>query len=114
MQLKAARRRGSEAMDSAPDTLRLGEQFGNNLSRCRRLSQLSRTEVADRVDVHPTYLGRLERGDALPRLDTIIKLSAGVNASPCTLLAGMRWRPGYFVEGDFWIDDWISSREGAG
>jgi hypothetical protein len=46
------------------------------------------------VDVHRTEISHLERGLRVPRLDTILKLSAGVEVSPCELIAGLRWQPG--------------------
>jgi hypothetical protein len=51
-------------------------------------------------------ISAIERGLRLPRLDTILKVSAGVEASTCELLAGLpRWRPGYRVEGRFGPED---------
>jgi hypothetical protein len=44
--------------------------------------------------VHRTEIGEIERGRRVPRLDTLLKLSAGVEASPCELISGMRWQPG--------------------
>jgi hypothetical protein len=54
-----------------------------------------------RVDI-----SALERGLRLPRLDTILKVAAGMEVSTCELLAGLpRWRPGYCVEGRLDLED---------
>ena len=83
----------------------LAERFGRSLWRCRRQSGMSQAELACLIDLHPVEISLLERGRRVPRLDTILKVAAGVQASPCVLLAGLRWQPGYTVEGRFWIEE---------
>lgn len=82
----------------------LGERFGLNLWRCRRGADLSQDELANLVGVHRTEIGVLERGLRLPRIDMILKLAAGTNVSTCALLEGMEWRPGRYVDGDFYVE----------
>ena len=82
----------------------LAHRFGGNLRCARRRADLSQVELARLVELHRNDVGRLERGLRLPRLDTILKLSAGVGDSPCALLAGLGWRPGYYVEGGFCVE----------
>lgn len=84
---------------------RLAEQFGRNLWRHRRRAALSQVELADLTELHRMHISVLERGERLPQIDTILKVSAGVQASPCLLLAGLHWRPGYYVDGDFYVED---------
>lgn len=76
------------------DSSRLAEHFGRLLWRHRRRAYLSQEQLAYLLDVHRTEISQLERGLRVPRLDTILKLAAGVEASPCELMAGLRWRPG--------------------
>ena len=83
----------------------LAERFGRNLWLRRRRAGLTQEELARLTELHRADIGELERGLRLPRLDTILKVSAGVEASPCVLLAGLRWRPGYYVAGDFYVED---------
>ncbi|HEU4705815.1 MAG TPA: helix-turn-helix transcriptional regulator [Solirubrobacterales bacterium] len=82
----------------------LGERFGLNLWRSRRRADLSQERLADLVGMHRTEIGALERGLRLPRIDTIAMLAAGTNVSVCVLLEGMEWRPGRYVDGDFYIE----------
>jgi transcriptional regulator with XRE-family HTH domain len=82
----------------------LGERFGLNLWRSRRRADLSQEELANLVGLSRPHIGVLERGLDLPRLDTIAKLAAGTNVSACALLQGMEWRPGRYVDGDFYIE----------
>jgi transcriptional regulator with XRE-family HTH domain len=83
----------------------LAERFGRNLRRARRRAGLSQGELGRLTELHRGDIGKLENGQRLPRLDTILKLSAGVGTSPCVLLAGLRWRAGYYVEGGFYLQD---------
>lgn len=79
----------------------LADRFGANLRHARRRADLTQEGLAHLVELSRCDVGQLERGLRLPRLDTILKLSAGVGGSPCMLLAGLSWQPGYYVEGQF-------------
>jgi transcriptional regulator with XRE-family HTH domain len=83
----------------------VGLRFGANLKRSRQLERLSQAALGDLVDIHRTEVSLLERGYRLPRLDTILKLAAGIDESPCVLLAGLQWLPGRYVEGKFYVED---------
>jgi transcriptional regulator with XRE-family HTH domain len=94
------------------DSSRLAEHFGRQLWRRRRLACLTQEELGRLLDVHRTEIGLIERGLRVPRLDTILKLAAGVEASPCELIAGLRWRPGsHALVGGIYADS--GSRVGA-
>jgi transcriptional regulator with XRE-family HTH domain len=96
---------------------RLADQFGDNLRRHRRRADFSQGDLAELIDIQRSEIGKLERGERLPRLDTILKLAAGVDASPCVLLAGLHWQPGYTVEGKFYVEDgssWAAVADAGG
>ena len=82
----------------------LQERFGRNLWRCRRRADLSQEDLANLVGLSRDAISRLEKGERLARLDTIVMLAAGTDAVPCVLLAGMEWRPGRYVDGDFYVE----------
>jgi DNA-binding XRE family transcriptional regulator len=92
----------------------LGQHFGHNLRCARRRADLSQAALAQLVGLNRVDVGAIERGQRLPRLDTILKLSAGVEVSPCVLLAGLRWRPGHYVEGSFNVTAIREEDVGAG
>ncbi|HWC48156.1 MAG TPA: helix-turn-helix transcriptional regulator [Solirubrobacterales bacterium] len=73
----------------------LGERFSANLVWLRRQAGLTQQELADRVGMNRTVLSALERGLRVPRLDTILKLAAGLEVGNCDLIAGMWWEPGH-------------------
>ena len=82
----------------------LEERFGLNLWRCRRRADLTQEDLANFVGLSRNAIYMLELGRRLPRLDTILQLAAGTNVSTCFLLEGMGWRPGRYVEGDFYVE----------
>jgi transcriptional regulator with XRE-family HTH domain len=83
----------------------LARRFGRNVWRSRSRANLTQEELARLTELSRVDVGAAERGERLPRLDTILKLAAGTETSPCMLLEGLRWRPGYYVEGAFCIED---------
>ena len=70
-----------------------------------RFLVLSQEAVALRASLHRTEISALERGLKEPRLKTILKVCAAVEAEPNELLAGMEWLPGSEVEGRFDIPE---------
>lgn len=90
----------------------LGERFGLNLWHGRRRAGLSQRELADLVGLSRPHISVLERGLDLPRVDTIVRLAAGTDVSPCFLLAGLRWSPGRYVDGDFDVEHPAASLRG--
>jgi transcriptional regulator with XRE-family HTH domain len=81
----------------------VAERFGRNLRRCRRRLLLSQEEVARRASLHRTEIGKLELGERLPRIDTLLKLMKAVEAPAADLLAGMDWTPARTGEGRFFV-----------
>lgn len=93
----------------------LADSFGRNVARRRRLAGLSQEQLGDRAEMARSEVAAIERGLRLPRLDTILKMSAGLEASACELLTGPpRWRPGYRVEGRFGRNEASAPGEAAG
>ena len=75
--------------------------FGRNLNRCRKRSGLSQEELAVGASLHRTEIGLLERGERLPRIDTVIKLAGALAVPPSELIAGIYWSPGTTSRGNF-------------
>ncbi len=67
--------------------------FGENLRRCRRRAGLSQEELSFRSSVHRTDISKIERGESLPRTDTLLKLAGGLGVEPQELLDGLAWEP---------------------
>ena len=69
-------------------------RFGQNLARCRERADLSQEELGVRASLHRTAVGQLERGERIPRADTVVKLAGSLGVRPEELLEGLRWSPG--------------------
>ncbi|HET6571926.1 MAG TPA: helix-turn-helix transcriptional regulator [Solirubrobacterales bacterium] len=63
---------------------------------------MSLFSVGYRSSLHRTEIGILERGERLPRMDTMLKLGAALGVKfECPLLTGLEWTPGVFRPGSF-------------
>lgn len=63
--------------------------FGDNLVRCRRAADITQEELSVRASLHRTEVSQLERGLRVPRIDTLVKLAASLEADPVELLVGI-------------------------
>jgi transcriptional regulator with XRE-family HTH domain len=64
--------------------------FGRRLKELRRNAGVSQDDLARAADVHPTMVGRLERGSREPRLTTVLRLAAGLGVEPGELVNGLK------------------------
>jgi transcriptional regulator with XRE-family HTH domain len=60
--------------------------FGQRLRELRVERGISQDGLARRASVHPTAIGRMERGGREPRLTTILRLARALQAQPGELL----------------------------
>jgi transcriptional regulator with XRE-family HTH domain len=60
--------------------------FGQRLRELRARQGVSQDALARETDVHPTAIGRFERGAREPRLTTIMRLARGLDVSPGELV----------------------------
>ena len=79
----------------------IAEHFGANLARCRRRTGLSQEETALRASLHRTEVGLVERGERLPRIDTVVKLAGALGVPLDDLTEGIEWTPGATRTGHF-------------
>ena len=81
--------------------MNVADRFGANLAHHRRLADLSQEETAVLASIHRTAVGMIERGERLPRADTIAKLTAVLEVDPGELFEGIVWEPGSVKSGGF-------------
>lgn len=60
--------------------------FGNRIRELRAEHGVSQDDLARETDVHPTAIGRMERGAREPRLTTILRIARGLDVKPGELL----------------------------
>lgn len=82
---------------SAP--LEIGRRFGQNLRLTRKRAGISQEELGIRASLHRTQIGSLERGDHLPRIDTLAKLAGALGVPAGRLMDGITWRAGHALVG---------------
>ncbi|MBS1889329.1 MAG: helix-turn-helix transcriptional regulator [Actinobacteria bacterium] len=76
-------------------------RFGENLRRVRRREDLSQERLAVRASLHRTEIGRLEAGERVPRVDTLVRLADSMAVPAGELLDGIHWVPAPEAEGTF-------------
>lgn len=62
------------------------EQFAVNLRAQRTAANLTQEALANRAEVHPTEISRLECRRRNPRLSMIVRLSRALDVPPAQLL----------------------------
>lgn len=78
---------------SDQDAKRASAAFGRRLRELRSRLGLSQDALAEATDIHPTAIGRMERGAREPRLTTILRLAHGLDVNPGELLDGLGEAP---------------------
>ena len=57
------------------DNKQLSKTVGEKVAEARRAQEMSREELADRMNISVVWLERVERGDSLPSVVTLAKLT---------------------------------------
>jgi len=63
--------------------------FGRTVRKLRESLEVSQEDLADRVEIHRTYMGGIERGERNPTLVTIKKIANALGVSPKKLMDGL-------------------------
>ena len=71
----------------------VARRFGDNLRRVRRREGFTQEELALRASLHCTEIGKLERGERVPRIDTLVRLTDSMCVPVDELLEGINWVP---------------------
>jgi transcriptional regulator with XRE-family HTH domain len=66
------------------------KRLGANVRRLRLASGLTQEELAAACDLHPTEIGRIERGERDLRLSTVVRVARGLEVAPTALFEGLR------------------------
>ena len=64
-------------------------RFGRTVRALRHKAGYSQEGFADAIDLHRTAMGKIERGETSPRLETIELIARGLDLSLSELLAAM-------------------------
>lgn len=88
--LRVGRMRLATVPDSVSSALNeTTREFGERVRQRRLKLGLSQEAAAVRCGIHWTQLGKVERGQRSLRLETILKIAAGLDIEPGTLVNGL-------------------------
>lgn len=80
--------------DRAKDALNdVTRAFGDRVRDRRNELGISQEAAADRIGIHWSALGKIERGQRSLRLETITKIAAGLGVDAGVLVAGLAAPP---------------------
>jgi transcriptional regulator with XRE-family HTH domain len=71
----------------------VARDFGDKMREAREKAGLTQEALADLTGMSRGAISPLERGEHLPRLDTLLKLAGALGVEPSSLIADYRWRP---------------------
>lgn len=72
----------------------VAQVLGENIRRARRRACLSQEQLGDLAGLHRTEIGKLEKGDRIPRADTLFKIAESCNLDdPGPLFKGLIYTP---------------------
>lgn len=57
------------------------KQISQNLQQIRKQLRYTQREVAELAGLNPNYYAKVERGDSVPSLKTLIKIARALNVS---------------------------------
>jgi len=64
------------------------KKFGANIRKQRQLAKLTIEELAEKAGIGDNFLGKIERGQATPSLETSVKISNALNCGVDFFLSG--------------------------
>lgn len=68
---------------------RARKKLGNNIKQLRLKLELSQEKLAEKADLHRTYVGAIERGERNISLDNILAIARALEISASELLEGV-------------------------
>jgi transcriptional regulator with XRE-family HTH domain len=66
--------------------------LGQNIKKIREKKGLTQEQLAEKADVHLSYIGQIERGIRYPSLKVLFKIADGMEVRVSDLFAGIKWR----------------------
>lgn len=58
-----------------------GTEIGERISSLRKKMGLSQEELAERANIHFTYIGQIERAEKIPSLKSLLRIAEAMNVS---------------------------------
>ena len=61
-------------------------KLGKKIKKLRKEQKISQEELADKADIHRTYMGKIERGESNPPVHTVSKIAKALKVNAGELL----------------------------
>ncbi len=61
------------------------EALGKTVLKYRIKTKISQETLAEKADIHPNYVGRIERGECAPTVETLLKIAKALDVRPYKL-----------------------------
>lgn len=58
------------------------EIIGEAVLKYRKKARLSQEALAEKADIHPNYVGRIERGECSPNIQILIRIAKALGIHP--------------------------------
>jgi transcriptional regulator with XRE-family HTH domain len=58
------------------------EIIGEAVLKYRKKAKLSQEALAEKADIHPNYVGRIERGECSPNIAILIRIAKALGIHP--------------------------------
>jgi transcriptional regulator with XRE-family HTH domain len=81
-----------EATSTSPDRSEVLRRFGGAVRSMRQGQDLTQEELADRCEVHVTYISQIERGQKNLSLYKVHRLAVALKVSPADLFDAGGWK----------------------
>ena len=65
------------------------EIIGETVLKYRMNAELSQEALAEKADVHPNYVGRIERGECAPTVEILLKIAKALGVKVRDLVADL-------------------------
>lgn len=65
----------------------LNKKLGSNIRKYRLTADISQESLAKKAGLYPAYLGRLERGEKCPTIDTLYKICKALGVTMAEVLS---------------------------
>jgi XRE family transcriptional regulator, regulator of sulfur utilization len=69
--------------------LRIRKLLGDNIRASRKRAGFSQEKLAEKADLHPVYVGQVERGEKAVSVEALFKISAALGTSVSNLFRGI-------------------------
>lgn len=71
----------------------ISKELGLRIRCYRKQNRMTQEKLAEICELHPTYIGQLERGEKNATIETLFRVACGLNISVCDLLEDLTYSP---------------------